>query len=362
MLRGGSYSACSSECRSRLIRRVSKLSASSKVVSLLLHVHGRKPHRWLTAGASVGAGKVTGPSFLHLNFFSNNATDEFHHKTRVDTCNGCRRHQEQEAQRYVTCEPHSIAAANPAPGATDAAPKAKKARKSDDVAAVAKPAKASKTAPASTEANPVKAKSSRKQATDFFSDDEVPVAESAPVKVTKASKKSKTVAPNGDAVETAVEIEVQEKLKKGGKKAKAAATEEVSAIEAPKEKTKKATKTKKAEPTPVVEEVPIVEESASKKTKKTKSKKQAESKPLPEVAEEADEMDVDADADADDQTAALLAGFESDDDTDPDADVDFDENAEAPIVKLSKKQKLAIAKAEKNTKANEPGVVYVGYV
>lgn len=201
-----------------------------------------------------------------------------------------------------------------------------------------------------------------------MSDDEAPVAESAPAKPIKGKKKSKAAADAIEDVSESVAPAVEEpktdaKPKKQGKKAKAAVTEDAPAVEAPKDKAKKPKKGKQTEVAPVEEESPVEvqAESASKKTKKAKGgKKQAETKEVVvEAATEADEIELDGEED--DQTAALLAGFESDDDeNDPEEDIDFDEDANVPA--LTKKQKTALAKAAIGAKANEPGVIYVGYV
>jgi hypothetical protein len=265
---------------------------------------------------------------------------------------------------------------NTSTGAPDAAPKAKKARKSDDIAAP-KPAKAPKAAPAPAESKPVKAKAARKTAADFFSDDDAPAAKPAngASKPAKGKKAKAAITITGDvpevveAVEAVVEaVKAQEKPKKQGKKAKGAAVEgevivEVPATELPKEKATKAKKGKKAEAAPVEVDATAgaQEEAPAKKPKKTKGKKQAE--PVEEDVEEPAETDseeADGEVDEDDQTAALLAGFESDDDDkDPEDDDDFD--ADAVVPNIGKKERTALEKALKGVKSNEPGVVYVGY-
>ena len=228
------------------------------------------------------------------------------------------------------CRP--IALADPHAVATEAAPKAKKPRKSDDVSAPAKPAKATKPKPA------------RKQAEDFFSDNEAPAAK--PAKATKAKKAAKA------AVEAVVET--------------AADDEDMldfDVIEA-KQVTPKKTKGKKAK---VVEEVaveaaPAAVEAPAKKSKKAKSSKKQEEVPVEEVVEEVVEAVAEPEeVEEDDQTAALLAGFSDDDDeSDSDNDIAFDEDA--PVPALTKSQRKAIAKAAATPKSNEPGVIYVGYV
>ncbi|KAH8730032.1 hypothetical protein GQ44DRAFT_723504 [Phaeosphaeriaceae sp. PMI808] len=211
-------------------------------------------------------------------------------------------------------------------GASEAAPKAKKPRKSDDVAVAAKPAKTPK---------PAKKKAAQKEAADVLSDVEAIQEE---VKATKSKKKSK-------------------------KEDKVADAEEEPVAKAPKEKTKALPKSKQAKTAPVEEDV-VVEahaETAIKKTKKAKSsKKQVE--PEEEITQvEAVVDEVEGEVDEDDQTAALLAGFESDDEeTDPEDDEDFKEDVAVP--KLTKKQQIALAKAAIGAKSNEPGVIYVGRV
>ncbi|KAH4220618.1 hypothetical protein HBI06_170340 [Parastagonospora nodorum] len=256
--------------------------------------------------------------------------------------------------------------------AQDAAPKAKKPRKSDDVAATTKPAKAAKAAPVATVTKTVtktnRGKAARKEAADFMSEDEAapePVEETVTevVKVTKSKKKSKAAADtNGDAPEPAAPAPEVSKPKKQSKKVKAVEAEEAPVVDAPKEKTKPAKKGKKekAEPAPVVEEVAtkeVVVEAPAKKTKKAKGGKKVEEEPVEEVVEEV----VEGDIPEDDQTAALLAGFESSDDSDdPENDLNFDDDA--PVPKLNKKQRTALEKATQGARSNEPGVVYVGRV
>jgi nucleolar protein 15 len=202
-------------------------------------------------------------------------------------------------------------------------------------------------------------------------DEDLAEAVKEAVKPTKGKKKGKAVADtNGDALEPAVAVEeapkAQEKPAKKGKKAKAVETEDAPVVEAPKEKAKPAKKGKKAEAVPVVEEevtTEVVVEAPAKKSKKAKGGKKVE-EPVEEIAEviEEDEPAADGEVAEDDQTAALLAGFESDDDSenDPENDLNFDEDAPAP--KLSKKQRTALEKAATGPRANEPGVIYVGYV
>ncbi|KAH7389353.1 hypothetical protein DE146DRAFT_160845 [Phaeosphaeria sp. MPI-PUGE-AT-0046c] len=248
-------------------------------------------------------------------------------------------------------------------GASDAAPKAKKPRKSDDVAAITKPVKAAKAAATNTATKPPKSKAVRKEAAVVVPVVEAPATDAVKdaAKATKGKKKSKVAADtNVDVPEVVMaDVQVAEEKPKKGKKAKAVVTEEVVVAEAP--KTKAAKKSKKADPAPLVE-AEVVEaavEAPVKKSKKAKgSKKQEE--PVEEVAEVVIASDaVDGEVEEDDQTAALLAGFESDD-SDPDEDEDFDEDA--PVPKLSKKQRTALEKATQGPKSNEPGVVYVGRV
>ncbi|EAT87828.2 hypothetical protein SNOG_05437 [Parastagonospora nodorum SN15] len=242
--------------------------------------------------------------------------------------------------------------------AQDAAPKAKKPRKSDDVAATTKPAKAAKAAPVATVTKTVtkttRGKAARKEAADFMSEDEAaaePCRGDGPPADT-----------NGDAPEPAAPAPEVSKPKKQSKKAKAVEAEEAPVVDAPKEKTKPAKKGKKekAEPAPVVEEVAtkeVVVEAPAKKTKKAKGGKKVEEEPVEEVVEEV----VEGDIPEDDQTAALLAGFESSDDSDdPENDLNFDDDA--PVPKLNKKQRTALEKATQGARSNEPGVVYVGRV
>ncbi|KAF2625374.1 hypothetical protein BU25DRAFT_493008 [Macroventuria anomochaeta] len=244
-------------------------------------------------------------------------------------------------------------------GALDAAPKAKKPRKSDDIAAPTKPAKSpkvAKAAPAPAAEKPAK-KSARKQAEDFFSDNEALAAK--PTKATKGKKKAEPVPEaNGDEDESMLDFDVIEAKKDTPKK------------EAPKAKATKAKKGKKepvAEPKPVEEEEEEEEEVVeAPKAKATKAKKgkAAQEEPVEEVAEVdaviTEDGDVEDAAEEDDQTAALLAGFGSDD-SDSENDVDFPEDS-AVVPKLTKSQKKAIAKAKDTPKATEPGVVYIGRV
>ncbi|KZM25214.1 nucleolar protein [Ascochyta rabiei] len=238
-------------------------------------------------------------------------------------------------------------------GASDAAPKAKKPRKSDDIAAPAKPAKSPKAAkaaaaPAAAE-KPAK-KSARKQAEDFFSDNEAPAAK--PTKATKGKKKAEAVPEANGEDESMLDFDVIEAKKETPKK------------EAPKAKATKAKKGKKepvAEPEPAEEEVTEVPK--VKATKAKKGKKQQE-EPVEEVVEVdavvTEDGNVEDAAEEDDQTAALLAGFGSDD-SDSENDIDFPED-EGAVPKLTKSQKKAIAKAKDTPKATEPGVIYVGRV
>ncbi|KAH6639653.1 hypothetical protein C7974DRAFT_388944 [Boeremia exigua] len=233
-------------------------------------------------------------------------------------------------------------------GASDAAPKAKKPRKSDDIAAPAKPAKspkATKAAPAPAAEKPAK-KSARKTAENLVPDNEAPAA-----KPTKGAKGKKKVEPapetNGDEDESILDFDVIEAKKETPKK------------EAPKAKAKKGKKEPVAEPEPVEEEV----EAPKAKTTKLKKGKKVQDEPVEEVVEVEATITEDGDiedAAEDDQTAALLAGFSSDD-SDTENDDEFDADS-APVPKLTKAQKKAIAKAKDTPKATEPGVIYVGRV
>ena len=230
--------------------------------------------------------------------------------------------------------------------------------------------KAAKVAAPPAESKPAKAKSARKTAEDFFSDDDATAA--APTKdVTKPTKsKKKGKATNGDVpvlAETVVDVaEVVEKPKKG-KKSKAvteaviveAPEIDVPVLVVPKQKATKAKKGKKADVAPVEEDATTGAEEVVPAKKSKKSKKKAG--PVEEVAEvKVATEDVDGDeAEEDDQTAALLAGF-SDDENDPEDDVNFDEGATIPAV--SKSDRTALERALKGVKSNEPGVVYIGYV
>ncbi|PSN63967.1 RNA-binding domain-containing protein [Corynespora cassiicola Philippines] len=253
--------------------------------------------------------------------------------------------------------------------ASDSAPKPKKQKKSEDVAAPKKPAKASKAAAKPVDDAPAESKQSRKQAEDFFSDDNAP-AKVETAKEKKSKKKSKAAADaNGteEAVAVAVEVsESKDKPKKKAKKEKVVVEEEEAPAAAPKEKAKKTKKTVQSEEVEVEVAPPAKgkkakaateEESASKKTKKAKaSKKQQPKEDTPEVDEAFDE---EGEAEEDDQTVALLAGFESDrDESDLEKDgADFDESAEPHI---TKEKRLALEKAAKNTE--EPGVVFLGRI
>ncbi|KAJ4344192.1 nucleolar protein [Ascochyta clinopodiicola] len=237
--------------------------------------------------------------------------------------------------------------------AADLATKKRKGIKSDDIAAPAKPAKSPKAAkaaavPAAAE-KPAK-KSARKQAEDFFSDNEAPAAK--PTKATKGKKKAEPVPEANNEDESMLDFDVIEAKKETPKK------------EAPKAK---ATKAKKGKKEPVVETETVEEEVAeapkAKVTKAKKGKKQQE-EPVEEVVEVdavvTEDGDVEDAAEEDDQTAALLAGFGSDD-SDSENDIDFPED-EGVVPKLTKSQKKAIAKAKDTPKATEPGVIYVGRV
>lgn len=234
-------------------------------------------------------------------------------------------------------------------GASDAAPKSKKPRKSDDIAASAKSAKSPKTAkatPAAAADTSVK-KSARKQAEDFFSDDETPAAKST--KTTKGKKKAEPVPETNGEDESMLDFDVIEAKKETPKK------------ETPKPKATKAKKGKKepvADPEPVEEEVVEVPQTKAKKGKKQQEEPAKEVVEVDAVVNE--DGDVEDAAEEDDQTAALLAGFGSDD-SDSENDIDFPED-ETAVPALTKSQKKAIAKAKNTPKASEPGVVYIGCV
>jgi nucleolar protein 15 len=193
------------------------------------------------------------------------------------------------------------------------------------------------------------------------------------VKTTKNKKKSKADAVSESVPVTLEEsrVEAQTKPKKQSKKDKVVVAEEAPTAEeqkpeAPAEKPKKAKKGKKADSAPSAPEEEDVaagaqEEAPSKKSKKAKgSKKQEE--PVEEVTDVAlTEVNGDGDVEEDDQTAALLAGFESDDeDEDPEHDVDFEDDVTVP--NISKKARKELENAAKGSNANQPGVIYVGYV
>ncbi|KAF2998146.1 hypothetical protein E8E13_001796 [Curvularia kusanoi] len=231
--------------------------------------------------------------------------------------------------------------------AADSAPKAKKPRKSDDIAAPAKPAKSPKAAKAAPA--PAAKKPARKTAEDFFSDDEASAAK--PSKATKGKKKADPVPEaNGDEDESMLDFDVIEAKKETPKKV------------APKAKATKAKKGK-TEPVAEVEVTEEVVEAPKVKATKVKKGKKAQEEPVEEAVEidavVTEDGDVE-DAVEDDQTAALLAGFSSDD-SDTDNDVDFPEDS-AVVPKLTKSQKKAIARAKDTPKATEPGVIYVGRV
>jgi nucleolar protein 15 len=173
------------------------------------------------------------------------------------------------------------------------------------------------------------------------------------------------------AVEESKE-EAQTKPKRQNKKDKVAVAEEAPTAEeqkpeAPAEKPKKAKKGKKADSAPsapVEEDVEAgaQEEAPSKNSKKTKGSKKQED-PAEEVTDVAlAEVNDDGDVEEDDQTAALLAGFESDDEDekDPEHDVDFEDDVTVP--NISKKARKELENAAKGSNANQPGVIYVGYV
>lgn len=262
--------------------------------------------------------------------------------------NGRCRYREQKAQGFVQSAKTNYFRQLTVAGASEAAPKAKKPRKSDDIAAPTKPAKspkAAKAAPAPVPAEKPAKKSARKTAEDFFSDDEAPAAK--PTKATKGKKKALPVPEaNGDEDESMLDFDVIEAKK-----------------ETPKKEAAKA-KAKKGKKEPVAEVEAVVEEVEAPKTKAAKSKKtkKVQEEPVEEVVEidaVINEDDNVEDAAEDDQTAALLAGFSSDD-SDKEDDEDFDADA-APAPKLTKAQKKALAKAGDTPKATEPGVIYIGY-
>ncbi|KAJ4319594.1 nucleolar protein [Neodidymelliopsis sp. IMI 364377] len=235
-------------------------------------------------------------------------------------------------------------------GASEAAPKAKKPRKSDDIAAATKPAKspkATKAAPAPVSEKPAR-KSARKEAADFMSDNEAPAKTAKP---TKGKKKAEPVPEANGEDESMLDFDVIEAKKETPKK------------EAPNAKAPKAKKGKQAEAAPAPVEEEVVQETASKKTKKTKASKKQE-EPVEEFAEVdaivTESGDVEDAAEEDDQTAALLAGFGSDD-SDSEDDIDFPED-QAVVPALTKSQKKAIARAKDTPKSTEPGVIYVGRV
>lgn len=262
-------------------------------------------------------------------------------------------------------------------GAPDAAPIAKKAKKSD-AAPAPKSANSTRPVPEPTDPKPSKSKQPRKQAANVFSDEEAPptVPMNDAVKATKNKKKSKASdvpEPAVVAVEVPVPaVETQTKPKKQSKKDKIAVAEDVPATEdtkpkAPADKPKKVKKGKKADPAP---SAPVEDDAAAgvqeevliKKPKKAKSSKNQEepAEDVPDIA--STEVDGDGDIEEDDQTAALLAGFESEDDDekDPEDDVDFEDDVTVP--NISNKARKELENAAKGSKANQPGVIYVGYV
>ncbi|KAF9738595.1 hypothetical protein PMIN06_001991 [Paraphaeosphaeria minitans] len=247
-------------------------------------------------------------------------------------------------------------------GATDAQPKAKKARKSDDIAVEAS---------AVVEApKPKKSKKSKavEPAETVTVEETVVVTE----KPAKKAKKTKDAAP---AVEAAPESDAKpaKKPKKGKKAAEAEAsvTEEdiqdaLAVAEEPKPKKEK--KSKKSKKTDTVEEPaaePIVEEVAAaveeKKPKKGKKSKKEEAVVDAEETAVAESNDAEDEV-LDDQTAALLAGFESDrDESDLEKeDEEFDEDALAEAgQEISKKKRKELDQARKDA---APAVVYLGRV
>lgn len=253
-------------------------------------------------------------------------------------------------------------------GAPDAAPKAKKPRKSDDTSTATKPSKSPKAAPAvpaSTEPKAAKGKSARKQAADLFDNEEASAPE--PAKPAKGKKAKAAPEANGDATDSivpeAAAPKVQDKAKKQGKKAKVVEAEDKPATEAPKADAKKSKKAKQADAEPAADATTAVAkvEATSKKSKKAKGGKTQEEQDEEPTQVTPESNEVDGDVEEDDQTAALLAGFESDGDSeDPDEDLNFDEDVNVPA--LTKKQRKDLEKAEKLPKSNEPGVIYVGRV
>lgn len=189
---------------------------------------------------------------------------------------------------------------NQFPGATDASPKPKKQKKSDEIAAA--PVEAPK------------AKASRKRSEDMWDED---VADSTTV-TEKPKKKAK------------IAEEATEKPKKGFKKSK-----------------------KEAEPLEEVEEAPVEE----KKSKKSKAKAAPKEPSLEPVAED-EEVNFSAEEEEDDQTAALLAGFESEGD-ESDAEKE-DEGVDGKD--FQDKVPKGIMKKLKSVSDNKekPGVVFVG--
>ncbi|KAG9234815.1 hypothetical protein BJ875DRAFT_495548 [Amylocarpus encephaloides] len=94
------------------------------------------------------------------------------------------------------------------------------------------------------------------------------------------------------------------------------------------------------------------------KSKKLKSTFATEE--TPELA--AGEEDA-GNSEVDDQTEALLKGFESEDDDDEEPnEAGFEVGSEVPAVKLSKKAKKQLAKANEAAEAEKPGVVYIGRI
>jgi nucleolar protein 15 len=231
-------------------------------------------------------------------------------------------------------------------------------------------ADAATTEPVKETAKPAKGKKKSKAATN--GDAPEPAAEvvvevkaQAPKKKAKAAKDGAAPEP---AAEVVVEVKTQAKPKKQARKGKTVVVADNIVVEAPKATTEKAKKGKKGKsaetvPAPVEEDVMAGAEdeappTKSKKAKGKGSKKQAE--PVEEVADVEVASEAEGEGDEDDQTAALLAGFESDEDEqDPDEDDKFANDAKVPT--LSKKQKTALEKAATGPKANQPGVIYVGY-
>jgi nucleolar protein 15 len=202
-------------------------------------------------------------------------------------------------------------------GATDASPKPKKHKKSDETAAKVDA--------------PAKTKAPRKKSEDMWDEDIAAVTE------TMAEKKSK-------------------------KKAKVADESAAPAEETSKKQSKKARKDDtKEEDAPAEAEVSAAAENKkSKKSKTAKAKAKAQPKePSPEPVDEAEDSGSD-DGEENDQTAALLAGFDSDRD-ESDAEKE-DEGLDGD--NFQDKVPKGIMKQLKNASENTPktGVIYVGRI